>query len=564
MSVSQADAAKLLLQLKRASLSYGDFLDYYRPEWKRASFQQEYIEVLDLLEKDAFVNAAGNPIRNILVTMPPRHAKSEYGTIHLPAYLLGKKPHREVMVSSYNNDMAATFGRKTREIVADKRFLRAFSALELSKTTSAVDFWKTSKGGAYYGVGLSGTTTGRGANFLFIDDPFKTREEADSLSRRRKVWDFYSSSLSSRLQPDLDGQPPVQIVVLTRWHPDDLAGRIMELPEWKRGEWYHLNFQALKKVEHGVYVSRSSLPKSDPRYVPPAKELGQKTGQTYDTKTRTVANPQWQALWPERFPVDVLLKIKERNERDFASLYQQEPYIVGGNLVKESWFQRYKFEDLPTEFHTMILTADTAFKAKQSNDYSVFTLGGITDTGDIYVIRVWREKLEFPELKKKAITLYGLWRGKGLRALYVEDAASGQSLIQELRSGTPVTVIPWKPGSQDKVARANMVTPLIEGGRVFIPESADWLEDWMDEIVSFPASKNDDQVDAFVQLLDVLSKVVVVGTATFNQPLSTYLREEKAITSELAFTGKPLEADPKGWAAGFGNDLKVNWKGWGQ
>lgn len=131
-----------------------------------------------------------------------------------------------------------------------------------------MDFWKTGEGGAYYSIGLGGTSTGRGANFLGIDDPYKNREEAESLTIRKYVWNEWLATFQTRLQPDLDGQPEFVQITHTRWHPDDLIGRIMETPEFKRGEWLHLNFQALTVKERGVYIRRSHLPADDPRYVP--------------------------------------------------------------------------------------------------------------------------------------------------------------------------------------------------------------------------------------------------------------------------------------------------------
>lgn len=579
--IDQKEAALYLLKLKKASLSFPAFMDYYHPDFEWESFQKEMQEVLDLLEKDELLSPGGNPVRNVLINMPPRHSKSFHSTINLPAYSLMRKPHRELMVSAYNNDLATTFGRGTRDIVSDTRASRLFKGFGLSKETRAVDFWKTTSGGAYYAMGLNGTTTGRGANQLYVDDPYKSREEADSTLMRRRIWDFYTSGLLSRMQPDHDGQPAFQIVTHTRWHPDDMAGRIIDSAEYKRGEWHHLNFQALTKKERGVYVSRASLPKNDPRYVPDTTvssadggeitgeklaEVGARASDRSDGKV--ILDEGKRALWPSRFPVDWLEKQRLLlGERDFEALYQQSPYILGGNIIKQKWFRRYKKEDIPVEFHAIAIGVDTAFKAKTTSDYSVFTVAGITELGDIYILGVHRQKLEFPDLKRKAVSLNATWRGRGLRGMWVEDAASGQSLIQELRSDTGVTVLPWRPGSSDKVARLTTITPTIEAGRVFIPddlEGFDWLEDWLAELVAFPSVKNDDQVDSFVIVVDVLSRMVVMGMKEFHAPIG----ELAAGTGKgtLLFGNAPLTANPKGWAgdSGFAKELEGGvWKGWG-
>lgn len=575
--ISQKDAALYLLKLKQSANSFTGFMDYYYDlEWE--SFHREMQDVLDRLEKDALVSAGGNPVRNVLLTMPPRHAKSFNATVNFPAYCIMRKPLRELMVSSYNNDLATTFGRGTREIVMDQKARKAFKDFGLSKETRAVDFWKTTAGGAYYSVGLNGTTTGRGANGLFVDDPYKSREEADSTIQRRKVWNFYTSGLLSRRQPDRDGQPPFQIVTQTRWHPDDMAGRIMESPEFKRGEWLHLNFQALTKKERGVYVRRNDLPKDHPGYVPNVTVEKLKTGKRgagrgiLDRNVNGSANVAEVevALWPKRFPVPWLHQQKATlGDREFEALYQQNPYILGGNIVKEGWFKKYK--ELP-EFHALAIGVDTAFKKGQTNDYSVFTIAGITEMGDIYILSVVREKLEFPDLKRKAIALNVVYRGRGLRGFWVEDNASGQSLIQELRTTAGIAVIPWKPGANDKVVRAQGITPLIEAGRVFIPEEAEWLDDWLSELSSFPSSKHDDQMDSLVIVLDVLSRMVVTGMKEFSAPIGDLVTQNGL--RDLLFGGQELRSDPNGWqgSGGFAKSIaggsdafggSGQWKGWG-
>lgn len=568
--ISQREAAAYLLRIRKASLSFPGFMDYYYPEFEWPPFMREFQDVLDCLEKDTLVTPGGNPVRQVLVTMPPRNAKSFNGTVNFPGYCMMRKPYREVMIGSYNNDMATTFGRQTREIVTSPAVRKAFPKVTLSRETRAVDFWKTTDGGAYYSIGMNGTSTGRGANLLVIDDPYKTREEAESLTVRRKVWNEYLATFRTRLQPDRDGQPAFTIVTHTRWHPDDLAGRIMETPEFKAGEWLHLNFQALSVKERGVYIRRTNLPADDPRFMPATieREDGTKLqlGSAVGRETREVDASEEVALWPERFSVEWLKKQRAIiGDREFSALYQQQPYVVGGALIKLKWFRRYRAGEQPP-FQAMAFGVDSAFKKGTRNDYSVFSMGGVTEAGDIYLLRVWRDKLEFPELKRRAVTLNATYRGDGLRGFWVEDAASGQSLIQELKKDTSVPVIPWSGGTTDKVAKANFVTPLMEGGRVFVPEEADWLEEWENEIAAFPSGKFDDQVDSFIILVDALSRMVVVGNPTWAAPIGEFIKQQQTFAGPLVFTGKPLTADPKGWqgAGGFGalpNGSVITWGG---
>lgn len=541
-------------------------MDYNYPDFVRADFQEELVKTLDLLEKDELINSHGVPIRKLLITMPPRHAKSFYGTINFPAYCMMRDPTREIMVAGYNSELAATFGRQTREIVTNPANLKSFPKFKLSQESRAVDFWKTVEGGAYYAVGMGGTTTGRGANILIVDDPYKTREEADSTVKRNKIWDFYTASLLTRMQPHRNGKPPILIVTHTRWNPDDIGARIMESDEFKRGEWFHLNYPAIRTIESGVEIKRSDLPKDDPRYIPARIIVNGKyvniTSSYMNKSDKYVSCEREVALWPERFPLKELKKIRERiGDREFEALYQQNPYVLGGNIIKTSWFKRYTPETCPTEFHAIVIGLDTAFKTKSWNDFSVITVAGITELGDIYILKVYREKLEYPDLKRKLVNINSVWRGRGLRGWYVEDAASGQSLIQDMRHGSSLTILPWKPGTNDKTNRCTSITPIIEGGRVFIPEEADWLDDWEVELSQFPSGKHDDQVDSLVIVIDVASKMVVTGEKFFNESIGNYIVSPD-FKGDLMF-GNDLHEDKYGWQGSFGQALG-EFASWGE
>ena len=564
--ITQQEAARYLLKIKKAALSYPNFMDYNYPDFVRADFQEELVKTLDLLEKDELINSHGVPIRKLLITMPPRHAKSFYGTINFPAYCMMRDPTREIMVAGYNSELAATFGRQTREIVTNPANLKSFPKFKLSQESRAVDFWKTVEGGAYYAVGMGGTTTGRGANILIVDDPYKTREEADSTVKRNKIWDFYTASLLTRMQPHRNGKPPILIVTHTRWNPDDIGARIMESDEFKRGEWFHLNYPAIRTIESGVEIKRSDLPKDDPRYIPARIIVNGKyvniTSSYMNKSDKYVSCEREVALWPERFPLKELKKIRERiGDREFEALYQQNPYVLGGNIIKTSWFKRYTPETCPAEFHAIVIGLDTAFKTKSWNDFSVITVAGITELGDIYILKVYREKLEYPDLKRKLVNINSVWRGRGLRGWYVEDAASGQSLIQDMRHGSSLTILPWKPGTNDKTNRCTSITPIIEGGRVFIPEEADWLDDWEVELSQFPSGKHDDQVDSLVIVIDVASKMVVTGEKFFNESIGNYIVSPD-FKGDLMF-GNDLHEDKYGWQGSFGQSLG-EFSSWGE
>jgi predicted phage terminase large subunit-like protein len=178
------------------------------------------------------------------------------------------------------------------------------------------------------------------------------------------------------------------------------------------------------------------------------------------------------ALWPERYPLEVLEKIKVTiGSAAFVSLYQQRPSAATGNVFLREWWRTYS--EPPAEFKRIVLSLDSAFKVGEESDFSVATVWGATRTG-FYLLHMWRQRVEFPKLKQMIVELATEWKAN---VLLVEDAASGQSLIQELKAGTTLPVLPIKP-DRDKVSRANAVTPLIECGKVFIPESAPWKDTW--------------------------------------------------------------------------------------
>ena len=494
-TLTQAQVAKYLLRLRDAQDGFAGFVRLMFPDWQLADFQLELIDALDKLERDEL------GVDNLLITMPPRHAKSTFGTVLFPSYFMARDPRRYVMSCSYNAQLATDFGRQVRSVVENKSVAQAFPDFTLSQESRAADVWRTEIGGAYFAVGVGGTTSGRPANLLLVDDPVKSREEAESMTQRNKTWNYYTSALATRLQPDQGNNPPKQIVILTRWHPDDLAGRLMQSEDWKEGRWKHINFPAIKTV-NGRKITRRELPEDHPDHLSSEQYRATAPGK------REVYIEEEAALWPERFSLEDLKRRQRLNPREFASLYQQQPYIEGGNLIRTEWWQKYPDDLKPENFVSLVITADTAFKKTESADYSVMVVAGMDKNGDIYIVDVIRGKWDFPELKQRLIRENNRWRGKGLRAVYIEDKASGQSLIQELKRESGIAIIPYKV-VHDKVARVNAILPLVEGGRVFIPNTANWLDEFIDETVSFPNGNHDDQVDAMTIALDVLSRTSV-------------------------------------------------------
>jgi predicted phage terminase large subunit-like protein len=387
--------------------------------------------------------------------MPPRHGKSEIISLRFPCWYLAKHPRDYIVQSGYAESIALTHSRQARDIFISSEMRRLFPDIHhrperagqeiIIPERQAAHEWGTKQGGSYYAVGIGGGLTGMGYNIGIIDDPVKDDEEAASQTIRDKVWDWYTRVFRNRAEPDA-----AIIVVMTRWHPDDLVGRLLRQAETTptADQWEILHFRALQ---------------------------------------------DGQALWPERYPLPALEKLRAGDARGFESLYQGNPTVAEGQIIKREWW-RY-FRERPN-FTRTIHSWDTAFKDKIQNDYSVCTVWGEGGNG-YYLLDVWRARIEFPELKRVAVALYE--RDKP-NVVLVEDKVSGQSLVQELQRNTRIPVLPVKV-DRDKVARTYSATPLIEAGKVLLPESAAWLFDYIEELSAFPNAEHDDQVDSTTQAL---------------------------------------------------------------
>ncbi|MFP5236978.1 MAG: phage terminase large subunit [Acidobacteriota bacterium] len=441
--MKRKDSHDDVFRLARASLaSYAPLVFPSYQVYKHHSLLMRKLEAVE----------AGK-IRRLMIFMPPRMGKSCTTSEIFPAWYLGRHPDRSIITASYSQEFVEGFGRKVRNYAADPRTRAVFPELQLAEDSQSVRRFDTTAGGSYFAVGRGGAITGRGGHLLLIDDPIKDMEEARSETIRRQLHDWYSSVLYTRRQPET-----AIVLVQTRWHCDDLAGHLLrEQPE---ENWEILNLPAIAEVDEGW----------------------RKPGA---------------ALWPERFPLEELESTRRvLGSAAWSALYQQRPVPEEGAIFKAEWWQRY--DELP-EFSQIILSADTAFKAGAANDYSVVTVWGVAKNG-FYLLHVWRARAEFPQLKRQLESMGAQFNP---HVVLVEDKASGQSLIQELRQSTRLPIRPVKVDA-DKVTRAHAVSPLVEAGRVFLPKAAPWLADFLDELATFPSGAHDDIVDSTTQALNYL------------------------------------------------------------
>lgn len=426
--------------------------------WRRAPH-------LDLLSQ-WLVDVAVGRRQRIIVTVPPRHGKSHLVSLWGCVWRLGLEPHRRIILASYEADFARHWGRAVRNQVA-----ASFPDLgvKIADDSSAGHRWETAEGGGMVTTGVGGPMTGRGADLLVVDDPVKNAEEAASAVVREAVWDWWTSTARTRLEPR-GGIALVQ----TRWHEDDLAGRLLRASADGSGEhWDHLNLPALAED---------------------ADALGRPAGA---------------ALWPERYDEDALATIRQGvGSRVWAALYQQRPAPAEGAAIKRTWWRYY---DLPPEtmaesMEQLILSWDLAFKDLSTSDYVVAQAWG-RKGASYYLLAQLRARMDAPETMAAFRAMWRKW--PQAVAKLVEDTANGPALIATLRHEVPgIVAIPAK-GSKD--SRLSAIAPLIEAGNVYLPrlapgrnEPATWAAALVEEAAAFPAGAHDDTVDAMSQALNWL------------------------------------------------------------
>lgn len=420
------------------------------PGYDAGAFHVDLAAKLTQWARDAI---AGKSPR-LIVMAPPRHGKSQLASRALPAWMLGNWPEQEVILSSYGQDLANDMSRDARMLAQTDVHRATFPAFALSGDRAAVQQWLTSKGGGLKAVGAGAAITGRGGHLL-IDDAVKGAAEAASLLYRESQWRWYTDNARTRVPPGGG-----ILVVMTRWHEDDLVGRLLRqaATEPTADQWQVVCYPAI--------------------------------------------NAAGEALHPSRWPLSALASIRSgMSPYSWAALYQQAPVPDGGGRIKGAWLSQ-TYRTLPHDADRPVHSWDTAIKAGQLNDYSVCTVARKGKDSRAYLTDVLRRRMEFPELLAAAKQLAAR---DNPRAVLIEDKGSGQQLIQMLRRDPAWhwSIIPITP-TVDKITRMDAVTPWLESGRVMLPESAPWLADWTTELLSFPVGTHDDQIDSLSQMLDYL------------------------------------------------------------
>lgn len=422
----------------RARDEIASYIDYMEMGFRPAPHHSLLIRELEAVER-------GDNDR-LMVCMPPGSAKSTYTSVVLPPWYMGRNPKKNVIATSHTQDLVEAFGRRGRNFFASPMH-RAVFGVGLAVDRGGAAAWATEKGGEYYAAGVGGAITGHRADLGLIDDPVKSREDADSDRSREKVWEWYVNDFKTRLKPGA-----AQIVVMTRWHEDDLGGRILEM---EGARWKVLKLP----MEAGINDPLGRAPK--------------------------------ERLWPEWFTAEMVADAK-RDVRVWNALYQQEPTGEDGDYFKRDWFPNA--DTIPTKL--AIYGASDYAVTEGAGDFTEHGIFGIDPWSNIYILDWWRGQAASDvwieakcDLIKKHQPLCWFGEAGPIRR------AVEPFLMRRMQERNAFCRLEWLPSIHDKPTRCRAFQALASSGKVFVPRRADWKADVLGQLFRFPAGLHDDAVD---------------------------------------------------------------------
>jgi predicted phage terminase large subunit-like protein len=398
------------------------------PGYQAAAHHRKIDDALEAVER--------GDLDRLMITMPPRHGKSEKASKRFPAWCLGRKPTRQIIAASYNSDLAADFGREVRNIVGSDDFGLIFPGVGLRQDSKAANRMNTEQGGSYIAAGVGTAVTGRGAHIGLIDDPFKDRQEADSELNRRRVWEWYQSTFYTRLMPNA-----AIVVINTRWHEDDLSGRLLNGPD----KWHLLELPAI--------------------------------------------NATGEALWPEWYPIEALERIKANiGPREWSALYQQKPQPDEGTFFLRDYFGRW--QERPERL-AIYGTSDYAV-TDDGGDYTVHRVWGVDPRGVLYRLDGWRGQTAADVWIEELLNLISKWKPLAwFGEAGVIQKAVEPMVKRRMHERKVFCRMEYLSSIADKATRARGFQARASMGNVKFEEGAD-----ISEFLTFPAGKHDDEVDA--------------------------------------------------------------------
>lgn len=439
--MSQREAAQELLKRRTARRSLLAFTEYTKSDFQPGDHHRVICDALEQVER--------GEIDRLIIEAPPRHSKSLLATRQFPAWFLGRNSAKQIITASYGKDLSTDFGRDVRDLVASPAYQRLFH-VALRADVKAASKWHTSNGGVYNACAVGSATTGLGGHILICDDPIKNREEADSQKHRDKIWRWYTSTFYTRLMPG-----GAIVIILTRWHEDDLAGRL--LAQEDGDTWHRVRLPAI-------------------------------TNEHTDNE---------QALWPGWYPLDALHRIRKQltagNCRDWHAMYQQEPTQEQGTYFQREWFQRYKPSELPSNLHKYG-ASDYAVSEGQG-DFTEHGVFGVDAKGNLYVVDWWSRQ---SAADAWIDAMLDLWQEHKPFAWFGEsgviEKAIAPLLSLRIRERRVFCRAEWLPSMADKTIRARAFQAMAAQGRVFVPSTPEG-DRLIEQLVKFPSGKFDDAVD---------------------------------------------------------------------
>ena len=431
----------------RARNNFLDFVRYVWPEFICGPHHKIMAEKFEALVR--------GDLTRVIINIAPRHGKSELTSYLFLAWLMGREPTSKIIQATHTGELAMRFGRKVRNLMDSEVYKEVFPEVALAADSKAAGRWETNKGGEYFATGVGGAMTGRGANYLVIDDPH-SEQDALSETAMEAAHEWYTSGPRQRLQPG--GRI---LLVMTRWSKKDLTEMVLkdQARDSRSDKWDVIEFPAIM--------------------------------------------PSGKPCWPDFWKVDDLLSVKAALPvSKWNAQWMQNPTSDEGAIFKREWWKVWPHEDVP-RLKYIIQSYDTAYSKKETADFSAITTWGVfqptTDDPDcLILLDAKKGRWDFPELKRKAMEFYKFWKPD---CVLIEAKASGLPLTQELRR-TGIPVVNYSPGgrskSTDKVSRANSVSPMFEAGMVWAPDQP-WAEEVVEEMAAFPFGENDDLTDSSVQ-----------------------------------------------------------------
>jgi predicted phage terminase large subunit-like protein len=445
----------ILGKLKGKEMAQVKFMEFVKKVWPSFIAGKHHADMAA-----AFEAVANGTCKRLIINMPPRHTKSEFASYLLPAWFLGKFPQKKIIETAHTAELAVGFGRKVRNLVDSEVYKSIFPGVGLQSDSKAAGRWATNHGGDYFAIGVGGAVTGKGADVLIIDDPHSEQEATLAETNSDvydKTYEWYTSGPRQRLQPG-----GAIIIVMTRWSKKDLTGQVLKADAIRDGEgWRVIEFPAL-----------------------------------FDDD---------QPLWPEFWSQKELFALREELPvSKWQAQYMQQPTSEVSAIIKREWWKNWN-EDTPPQCEFVIQSWDTAFLKTERSDYSACTTWGVfyqeDETGrsqaNIILLNSFKKRMEFPELKQKAVQEYKEWEPD---SLIIEAKASGAPLVFELRAmGLPVQEYTPSKGN-DKISRLNSVADIFASGRVWVPGTR-WADELVEEVASFPSGEHDDLVDSLSQAM---------------------------------------------------------------